>query len=261
MLGAFLLVLLAGLGAGTWYLTRLPALSLNRVEVTGGITLDEGALRARVEDALEGSYLFLIPKRFLYTYPHDALVELIEHEPRSAGVTIERDGQMLSVHVTEHIPVALWCAESEVHEGCVFLSEGGEAFDQAPRLEGAVLHRYVTEGRAPEAGVPFAPAAFLADTEAFAEALERQHGMRARSITRTADGDLRYRILGGGEIAVAADAPVDEVFANLDSVLGSAEFAHLAPGNFAYIDLRFGNKVFVKEGLATTTSTSTASSE
>ena len=51
------------------------------------------------------------------------------------------------------------------------------------------------------------------------------------------------------------DDSFDRVFANLSSVLESESFTHLEPGNFQYIDLRFGNKVFVNEELGVATST------
>lgn len=255
-----LVLLLVGMGVGAWYLTRLPALTIAQVEVHGGVTVDTVALRERIEQVLDARYFFFVPKRFVYTYPHDALVALLEAEPRVARASMMREERTLSVRVVEHVPIALWCADPGARAGCVFLAEDGEAFDVAPYLAGVVLRRYVTEERAPEVGVAFASSTFLADTEAFAEALAREHGMRAGSVTRTQAGDVRYRIVGGGEVVVAANAAVEEVFANLDSILGSAEFKHLEPGNFAYIDLRFGNKVFVKESLATT-STSTALTE
>jgi hypothetical protein len=34
---------------------------------------------------------------------------------------------------------------------------------------------------------------------------------------------------------------------NLMAVISSPDFSHLKPGNFQYIDLRYGNKVFVNE--------------
>ena len=39
----------------------------------------------------------------------------------------------------------------------------------------------------------------------------------------------------------------EETVANLRSILASDEFNDLQPGSFQYIDLRFGNKVFVNK--------------
>jgi hypothetical protein len=48
------------------------------------------------------------------------------------------------------------------------------------------------------------------------------------------------------------------VFQNLKTILASEEFAHIAPGEFQYIDLRFGDKVFVREANMDTSTTSSS---
>ena len=60
-------------------------------------------------------------------------------------------------------------------------------------------------------------------------------------------GDAYMTIVGGGEFKVSLKQPAKETVDNLLTVLGSEQFAHLTPGNFDYIDLRFGSKVFVNE--------------
>ncbi len=57
-------------------------------------------------------------------------------------------------------------------------------------------------------------------------------------------------MVGGSELKTVASKDAQETIDNLLVVLASEEFAHLKPGNFQYIDLRFGNKVFVNEELA-----------
>ena len=47
----------------------------------------------------------------------------------------------------------------------------------------------------------------------------------------------------------------EQTVANLETVLTAPAFTDLSPGNFSYIDLRFGNKVFVNEEQIVTTST------
>jgi len=41
--------------------------------------------------------------------------------------------------------------------------------------------------------------------------------------------------------------PVADSFKNLQSILSSEEFIHLQNGAFQYIDLRFGDKIFLNE--------------
>jgi hypothetical protein len=70
-----------------------------------------------------------------------------------------------------------------------------------------------------------------------------------------------YHIAGGGIIKVTTRMTTAETLSNLKTILDSKEFSHLEPGNFKYIDLRYGNKVFVNEEMDEEISTSTLSTE
>lgn len=241
-----LLVLLALVLAGVWYGTRMASVTLSTVSVSGVQTLSEAEIVRRVEGVLDGSYVLLIPRRFSFLYPHDALVAELRAVPKIADVSVTRashTGLVVSVH--EHLPYALWCAEEQ--HMCVFVSSDGTAFAPAPPLHGAVLLRYVKEGVQPEVGAELAEARYLTGTREFSRALAQEHGMYVERVRETAMGDVEYRLRGGGELLVSRDASIQSVFENLDSILADSAFAHLTPYNFEYIDLRFGNEVFVKE--------------
>ena len=73
--------------------------------------------------------------------------------------------------------------------------------------------------------------------------------------------DVFYVLAGGGELRATLHDPATKVFDNLEAILASKEFAHIKPGNFQYIDLRFGSKVFVNEeklGMASSTDMGTS---
>lgn len=249
-----LLILGGGLLVGVWYGTRAKFVTITTVEVSGSTTIDLRAVEQEVQSILDGSYLFLIPKRFSYTYPHDIIMNTLEHLPRVAHATVTRTSRtVLSVALSEYTSYALWCqsvASSTAPDApgpCLFISEEGFAFAEAPSLQGMTFLRYITPERNPVVGMILASADYIQVTKEFAHALLRAHHLQVYAITETSDGDLRYRVRGGGELLVDKDADMQEVFANLDAVLNSTEFKHLTSGNFVYIDLRFGNKVFVKE--------------
>jgi hypothetical protein len=55
--------------------------------------------------------------------------------------------------------------------------------------------------------------------------------------------------VGGSELKVSLTLTPQQTVDNLQTVLSSEQYSDLVPGTFAYIDLRFGNKVFVsREG-------------
>jgi hypothetical protein len=59
--------------------------------------------------------------------------------------------------------------------------------------------------------------------------------------------DAFLHIVDGGELKVTLTQEPQVTVNNLNVVLTSEEFKGVQPGNFQYIDLRFGNKVFVNE--------------
>jgi hypothetical protein len=63
--------------------------------------------------------------------------------------------------------------------------------------------------------------------------------------------DVFLHIVGGGEFKATLTQDPEITVSNLNVVLTSEEFKDVQPGGFQYIDLRFGNKVFVNENLPT----------
>lgn len=246
-----LLCVFGGLVTGVWHGTRAQSLTISSIEVIGGKTIDAEKVKQEAQSLLSQNYVLLVPKRFSYTYPHDAILEAVQRLPRVASATVVRASPTsLSITLTEYTPYALWCdyaPSADTQSSCLFISEDGFAFAQAPSLHGAAFLRYMTESRTPEVGASLADPAYMLATRTFTHALLQRHGRRVSAIIETKDGDVRYRVDGGGELLADKNADMQEVFENLDAVLLSKEFKHIASDDFVYIDLRFGNKVFVKE--------------
>jgi hypothetical protein len=59
--------------------------------------------------------------------------------------------------------------------------------------------------------------------------------------------DVFVQLIPASELKVSSDLTPERVVENLQLVLSSPQYTHLKPGNFEYIDLRFGNRVFVNE--------------
>jgi cell division septal protein FtsQ len=266
LFGALWIALALLIGYGVWYVTRLPAVTIREVEVQGGETISHESVRSLAEEELAGSYMLLVPRRFSLSYPEDAIRARVEALPRVHNVRVKRVSQTaLSVTFEEYVPHALWCAESATEGGgttgdetderdsatiasnCLFVDETGYAFAEAPALSGTTFLRYVTSVRPPSAGAPLFPPERMREVEAFAATLLDAYGMRTWSVTETADGDLAFTLTAGGEVLLPPNGNIEELFANLDTVLQSDEFKTLTPGAFEYIDLRFPGRVYVRE--------------
>jgi len=242
-----LTVLVLCVGA-IYYVTRLDYFSLKHINVVGGETISHDDVRRKIEDELIGSYVLLIPKRFAYTYPHNRIVDVVTKTSRIHDVTLTRSSRdTLTLSFEEYIPHALVCVSSIDTGSCFFVTKEGYVFDEAPRLEGGAFARHVLETD-DEVGKGYMLSAdLLARIDAFRARLNDELSLRVTMIEHKRSGDLEFVINGGGRILIAKDNDFNHTFENLTAVLASEEFAHLEPGNFNYIDVRFDNKIFVNE--------------
>lgn len=248
--GMILLVVSLIVVGALWFGTRLEPLTITNVRVFGGETIDREAVRKDVAAELEGEYYRLIPRRFLWTYPKEAIQAKISAWPRVSAVSLDlSESNTLDVHLKEYLPHALWCAGKtavEVAGPCVFLDVSGRAFSEAPPLSGTALLRYY-DGESPTVGATPFPAVFLGDTGRFATDARSRFGFEVSVVERVGDEEVSYYLRGGGVLKTTLRRSVKETLDNLNVILVSKQFQHLRPGNFAYIDLRFGDKVFVNE--------------
>ncbi len=262
IVGLMIIAFFGMLIVSVWYGTRIDAFTIKKVTITGGETIDHSEIEQVIKSKLEGSYLKVIPRAFAFTYPHEEIVAAVEAVPRVKDVTIIRkSGSELYVEFSEYVPQALWCDEVAI-EQCYFLDDEGYAFSKAPGLVGGSFLRVTAIGRKPqEQSSPFG-------TDEYARVLELKNKFAdAKWFVKRADidtaGDAFLTLVDGGEFKVSLKQPADETVSNLITVLGSEQFDHIKPGNFEYIDLRFGSKVFVNEVTtevsATTTVTATTS--
>lgn len=235
-----------------WYGTRRPEFIITSISVGGGETVPYDLIEKKANDTLVGTYALLIPKRFIYLYPHDRIMQAVESIPRVKEAYITRiTKNELSITFNEYTPDALWCdsvsTSSSTPSRCLFVDEFGYAFSSAPNLRGGALVRYITETTKPAIDKFILPQSTLLIFKSFTEALAKRHLMRIHAITLTKDNDLIFNLNTGADILINKDSDIQTIFDNLESILSSEEFSSLAPGDFDYIDLRFGNKIYIKE--------------
>lgn len=246
-IGVFVCVMVLVGVTGVWYGTRLPVMSIASVEVTGGDTIPHKVVYTYVTDILDQSYFSLVPHRFAPLAPTEQIAQALQAIPRVKDVSLTRDGATLRVAYTEYEPFALWCNGSKESGTCFFLDERGYAFAHAPQLEGATLVRHIDERVSTlDQSQAFETVQFER-THQFLENLVEKLELRVTDVRYTIDGDLEFTVSGGGVIKVSASDSYEIVLDRLSTVLRSDAFDHIEPGNFQYIDLRFGNKVFVNE--------------
>ena len=261
-IGLALFSILGFMVTGVWYGTRVSFLTITEVTVSGGETVPHSVVEKIVRDTLGGTYIGIIPRQFAWWYPKVEITKNISQIPRMKNPLVQRDGgRALSVTFDEYEPYALWCSDRSSAE-CVFIDSTGYAFGTAPKLSGGAFLRYHALGREMKVGTTLATEAELVTMEQFVSLVEEKLQFPITQIETDTAGDVFYIVAGGGEFKATLRDDASKVFDNLRTILASKEFTDVRPGNFQYIDLRFGNKVFVNEeapGVGSTTATTTAS--
>lgn len=245
-IGLGIILALGSLVTAIWYGTRVEKWQIVTVEVSGGQTISHKLVQQRVVDLLEGKYYRLIPRRFSYLYPEDAIVRDLYSIPRLRSVELTRaDLHTLHITFTEYQPYALWCHEQTGN--CMLIDDSGFAFTVAPTLSGSALVRYYTpqiEFR--ENHNPFSADQFES-TKEMIHTLKKEMGLAVVKVLVRDRYDISYYLSNGAEIKTSSRLAVADSISNLKTVLANESFDSLKTGSFNYIDLRFGDKVFVSE--------------
>lgn len=243
--GVLWLALAALFLTGIWYGTRIDALTLKEVYVVDGETVRAETIKEKVQNELDGEYGHFIPRRFAWFYPQETIIEAVGNIEKIKEVKVERlSGTELSVTFSEYKPEALWCGKAG--EECFLVDKNGFAFATAPKLSGEGLLRFQKLGEEPVVKTNLMSGADFAEIKKLVQLLDASD-WPVTKVEIDAVGDIFYILAGRSELRTSLRFGSDEIFDNLNSVRESEEFEHLKPGNFYYIDLRFGDKLYINE--------------
>jgi cell division septal protein FtsQ len=250
------------LGAGFVYGIHRPALRIAHVYVTTGGSLDPDMVSASVLSSLEGSRLLFIPKNSSVFLSTDTLeASLREQYPRIKDVSVRRGGtQAVSIAIAERDPAALWCGDvvppvaytygvqaedeqEEVWGECYLVDGGAYVYARAPVYTGNVFPRYYGSlSRAEPVDQ------HMTDPEEFSRwqglfTSFKDEGRELKALLFVDERDVELYITGGLRVLVLRQEDPSLVVRRLAAALSS-----LSPegGVIEYVDMRFGNKVYVK---------------
>lgn len=245
--GASSLILLASFGALVFYGTRMHMLSVSDIVVRGVETIPSSLVEERTDALLSGTYFWLIPHRFSFLVPRERIIESVRAIPRVADVAVHTQNGALIVSVTERMPTMLWCGTATTSD-CFYIDQKGVAYEKAPKLSGTTLVRFVVSNVEPKEGWLLLSDATRTMLVEIARIIEEQHSFKISRIEYNDEtNDATMYLALGGKLFISTTDTLETTYANLASILASEEYSSLEPGNFEYIDLRFGSKVFVQK--------------
>src|SRR6185437_9408778 len=227
-------------------------------------TLNASDIANETLQDIAGSYLYVFPKNNIFLYPKfKTEADLAQQMPTIAKVTVEaKDFHTLQVVVTERARKALWCGGSAADAGpCFWLDQDGVAYAAASDLSLSLeatssYEKYygALTGNTPQNYLT--PDQFHS-LSALVDALEqKQLNNPITSIEVDGAGDVRVTFADNFVLIFSLSDAGADVYSRFLLVLGSDAFAGHSLADFAYLDLRFGDKVYYKLRTSGTPATS-----
>ncbi len=254
LLGALVVLsIVTGIAASRAALVRV-----STIEVSGNETLASSSVRELMQQGLKGEYLWVVPRDNIFVYPKAALTaELLALNPVFSQVEIHAvDFHTIAVVVVERQPRALWCS---YENSCYFMDEAGVVYAQAPAFSAPVYTQYSgptnplrveshSDNPLPKqflTPADFAALSALVDALVLKVAAATSTGELSHVAVDT-NNDVTMRFSKGFSLKFALHDQGGDVFERFALALTSDLFKAHTLGDFEYLDLRFGDKLYYK---------------
>ena len=248
--GALVFVVLV-LAAGAVWLAHAPFVRVVSVEVSGAQSVASSTIEEYVRSQMAGDYLWLFPRDNIFLYPRRAIeAGLLARYPALRSVDVHAaDFRTVAVAAVERQPAALWCPTGATQEGCFYMDEDGVVYSPAPDFSSPVYVSY--EGAlAPSAQAGarqyLAPADFQS-LSALAGALgQKEPDDPVRTVVVDDSRDVRVYFQNDFVLIFNLKDDGGDIFERFTLALASDPFKGKSLGDFEYLDLRFGDKLYYK---------------
>lgn len=253
-----LCVLLAG---GLFYVSNLESLRLREIHIEATGVTHKDSIASVIDSTFSGSFLGVLPHDSI-AVPHKTTISenITNAFPRIKSVHVDRLGlYTLHVDVEERSAVALWCGDvvpplANMYDGtdktvhtkgtCYVMDKTGYIFAKAPTFNASVYPRYYGSLNKAE---PVAQ--YFIDTERFTEWQAFYNSVTYDDITPVAllfanSNDAELYLSNGMKILIPRQQNLQNTHHRLSSLLAGDTIEE--DRSVQYIDLRFGNKAFIK---------------
>src|SRR3989344_7977705 len=247
----FLIVFLGGV----LWATHTKSFLIQSVYLSGTKTIDPSTLKTITEDALDGSYVWLFPKRNVFLYPKKNILKLLlSSEPRIESVTVKANLQnltQLEVVITERDSNLVWCA---LANECSLLDEDGVIYTMVP-IDTDMERLFVIvkeDEKLQPIGTKVVEPKILAPLFTIKNALDKDVALTKGILLP--DGDYALVSIEGTKIFFNKNDNLEIVIDNIFTLFRSDIIKGDGTGTILewlsgieYIDTRFGKKIFYKE--------------
>ncbi len=231
---------------GLVFLTRIPAIQISRVDITGNSFVPTDEIRGKTDSILRSKHLFVIPKSNFFIFSKRELVSRIKENPAVIDVRINKNMfDSIEISVTEQEKEAIYCNSFERSE-CFYINKEGYLYSKVGSdvaldqeivmyLEGEQrkITEYVLDG------------SLYANVLGFIKASSR-YGIPISNVYVKSDGVIEFNTQASARLITSRYDDLEKDFSNLIALFDQAVLTKEQLPGIDYIDLRFGNKVFYK---------------
>lgn len=243
------LLLVAGAAWGVSYVSYLPQVTIQEVDVVGAKDVSAQAVGDEVRSILDSEPRRFISKRNIFFYPRVEIEEAVASAfPRIKSVSVSRGSltsTTLTLAVEERKAFALWC---DLFDSCYDMDEGGYLFAKESASSTGMNTNFIfTGGLATSSTEPignsFVPA-HLPGLVVLLRALG-QAGFNPSGVHIASGKDFTVPLREGFLLKASFGQDATLLARNLELVLSSDALQGKAQ-ELEYVDLRFGDRVYYK---------------
>lgn len=245
IVAAIILCLVAVLVFGISWLSRHERFVINSIHVTGNNEISKQTVMEYVSKQIDDSTWHYISQKNIFFFDRVAIEQgLLRDMPRLRAVKITRQSkfsQSLMIAIDERRPAALWCSENSV---CYRMDDSGFIFDEASTI---TVTSYTFDGGVATSSAPIGQTFAGGRLQEIFAVLERlrKSGFAAGGASVESDTDYRAHLIKGYDIKIRFGVDASKLVRDLQLVL-SSDALKGKESDLAYVDLRFGNRVYFK---------------
>ena len=238
-------------------LSWVPYIRISSFDISGAQTVSTSTLEQFAQGKIAGRIMLVFPKNNIFLYPKKEIrSELLAQYPalREADVHAE-NFETVKIAVSERKPAALWCgAVPEVSGNCKLMDATGNVYAPDILHDAQQFVRYSVEATSTKGytsqvkPLQFAtPQDFAALVALVASLDDNQKDTTIDSVDIDANDDVHANFSNGFTLIFALKDAGKDVFERFALALASQPFLNKTTNDFAYLDLRFGDKLYYKE--------------
>lgn len=244
-------------------LSRLDNLQIKKVDISGNKDVSALTLFDEVKNLLSGRYLGFYPRSNFLIYPKGEIIKRISSFPNVESLNIAVSSKTLYLVVKEREPKYLWCGDFDTSEykRCFYVDSGGYSYGLAPDFSSHIFFEfYGGDKRGGYSGKTILPAEQFSNVVLLADYLKKLVGefispsAELYGANLKQNGDVDFLVEDRKALWIIKTTISSEpslIAQKMEKAISSPVFQKELEEKknlLAYIDLRFGKKVFYKFG-------------